>query len=97
MYFIHFNNDNRKKDLTSYKVSLYVHTQTLRPRCVVGVADGFTSRRLDLLIMDDSILFFHNISAVLILQIMLNVFHFENVANVWPTKDLSVRHKYDNV
>lgn len=28
---------------------------------------------------------------------MLNIFHFEIDAEVWPTKDLSVRHKYDNV
>lgn len=32
-----------------------------------------------------------------IIQIMLNIFHFEIDAEVWPTKDLSVRHKYDNV
>jgi len=28
---------------------------------------------------------------------MLNVFHFEIDAVVWPTKDLSERHKHDNV
>lgn len=28
---------------------------------------------------------------------MLNVFHFEIDAEVWLTKYLSVRHKYDNV